>query len=198
MSSLQLEQVPLRQRRRAVVERVALDLALDRGYDAVTVELICDAAIVAPSTFFNYFGSKERAVLGPDPEPLDPDRLESFVTGTGDRLVELMSVLVAGWPSDSDDRALLLKRLDLIERTPTLKAAHHARIERASAAVAHAATLRLRREGVADPEGRGLMVMAVSHALMHWMIDRLRVEPATSWPDLVTRAVATLRAVGAA
>jgi AcrR family transcriptional regulator len=198
VSSLQLEQVPLRQRRRAVVERVALDLALDRGYDAVTVEMICDAAIVAPSTFFNYFGSKERAALGPDPEPLDPDRLESFVTGTGDRLVELMSVLVAGWPSDADDRALLLKRLDLIERTPTLKAAHHARIERASAEVAHAATLRLRREGVADPEERGLMVMAVSHALLHWMIDRLRVEPATSWRDLVTRAVATLRAVGAA
>ncbi len=197
MSSLQLEQVPLRQRRRAVVERVALDLALDRGYEAVTVELICDAAVVSPSTFFNYFGSKERALLGPEPDLLDRDRLAPFITGTGDPLVDLMTVLVADWPADAEGRALLLKRLDLIDRTPALKAAHHARIEHASAEVASAASVRLRREGVADPEERGLMVMAVSHALMHWMIDRLRVEPATSWPDLVTRAIATLRAVGA-
>ena len=42
------------------------------------------------------------------------------------------------------------------------------------------------------------MVMAVSHAFMHWIIDRLRVEPATSWPDLVTRAIATLRRGGRA
>lgn len=198
MSSLQLDQVPLRQRRRAVVERVALDLAMDRGYEAVTVEMICDAAVVSPSTFFNYFGSKERAVLGPEPEPLDRDRLDPFTSGTGDRLVDLMTVLVADWPSHAEDRALLLKRLDLIERTPTLKAAHHARIERASAEVAQAASIRLRREGVADAEQGGAMIMALSHALLHWMIDRLRVEPATSWPDLVTRAVATLHVVGAA
>ena len=31
---------PLRDRRRAAVERVALDLALEHGYDAVTVPLI--------------------------------------------------------------------------------------------------------------------------------------------------------------
>ena len=76
VSSLQLEQVPLRQRRRAVVERVALDLALDRGYEAVTVEMICDAAVAAEHVF-NYFGSKERALLGPEPEPLDQDRLDA-------------------------------------------------------------------------------------------------------------------------
>ena len=64
---------PLRDRRRAAVERIALDLALEHGYDAVTVEMICDAALVSPSTFFNYFGCKERAVLGPEPAPLEED-----------------------------------------------------------------------------------------------------------------------------
>ena len=77
---------PLRDRRRAAVERIALDLALEHGYDAVTVEMICDAALVSMSTFFSYFGSKYRAVLGPEPGPLDEQRLAAFAAGRGDAL----------------------------------------------------------------------------------------------------------------
>jgi hypothetical protein len=39
------------------------------------------------------------------------------------------------------------------------------------------------------------MLVSLSHAAMHWMIDRLRVEPAIPWPALVSRAVAVLRDV---
>ncbi len=39
------------------------------------------------------------------------------------------------------------------------------------------------------------MLVALSHAAMHWMIRGLRVEPATPWPVLVDRAVAVLRDV---
>jgi AcrR family transcriptional regulator len=195
MSIVAVDRVPLRTRRRAGVERIALDLALTHGYEAVTVEMICDAAMVSTSTFFNYFGSKEHAVLGPAPDPLDPARLEPFAHGTDDPLVELMSVLVADWPDDPETREVLLRRLDLIERTPVLRAAHHFRLEAASAQVERAALVRLRRDGADDSEDRARMVVAVSHALMHWMIDRLRSEPVTPWNELVERAVATLRSV---
>jgi AcrR family transcriptional regulator len=191
--------IPLRDRRRAAVERIALDLALARGYDAVTVEMICDAALVSPSTFFNYFGSKERAVLGPEPRPLDQDRLAAFAAGAGDALTELMLMLVATWPEDPAERDLLLRRLDLTERTAALRGAHIARIDRASEQVEQATLRRLARERAADaPEltaERAQMLVALSHAAMHWMIRRLRVEPATPWPVLVDRAVATLRGV---
>ncbi len=198
---------PLRDRRRAAVERIALDLALELGYDAVTVEMICDAALVSPSTFFNYFGSKERAVLGPEPAPLEEDRLAVFAAGTGDALTDLMLMLVATWPDDPAERELLLRRLDLTERTAALRGAHIARIDRASELVEQAALLRLDGERAANPPEpatqratqqateRAQMLVALSHAAMHWMIRRLRVEPATPWPVLVDRAVTELRAV---
>ena len=190
--------VPLRDRRRAAVERVALDLALEHGYDAVTVEMICDAALVSPSTFFNYFGSKDRAVLGPEPAPLDRDRLAAFAAGSGELLTELMLLLVADWPETPAERELLLARLDLTEHTPALRAAHIARIDRASEQVEEAALRRLRRERATDATERAQMLVALSHAAMHWMIRRLRVEPATPWPVLVGHAVAVLRDVAGA
>jgi AcrR family transcriptional regulator len=186
---------PLRDRRRAAVERIALDLALEHGYDAVTVEMICDAALVSPSTFFNYFGSKERAVLGPEPAPLDEQRLAAFAAGHGDALTELMELIVADWPDAPADREVLLARLDLTERTPALRAAHIARLDRASEQVERAALRRLGREGAADTTERAKMLVALSHAATHWMIGRLRVEPAIPWAALVSRAVAVLRNV---
>ena len=189
---------PLRDRRRAAVERIALDLALEHGYDAVTVEMICDAALVSPSTFFNYFGSKDRAVLGPEPPPLDEQRLAAFAAGRGDALSELMQLIVADWPDAPAEREVLLKRLDLTARTPALRAAHIARLDRASEQVEQAAVRRLGQGRAKDTTERAKMLVALSHAAMHWMIDRLRVEPAIPWPALVSRAVAVLRDVAGA
>ena len=186
---------PLRDRRRAAVERIALDLALEHGYDGVTVEMICDAALVSPSTFFNYFGSKDRAVLGPEPEPFDEHRLAAFAAGHGDVLTELMLLIVADWPDVPADRELILERLDLTERTPALRAAHIARLDRASEQVERAAVRRLGRGGAANAAERAKMLVSLSHAAMHWMIGRLRVEPAIPWAALVSRAVAVLRSV---
>jgi len=186
---------PLRDRRRAAVERIALDLALEHGYDAVTVEMICDAALVSMSTFFNYFGSKDRAVLGPEPRPLDEQRLAGFAAGSGDALTDLLRLLVADWPVDPAERELILKRLDLTERTPALRAAHIARLDRASEQVEQAALRRLGRERATDTTERAKMLVSLSHAAMHWMLGRLRVEPTVSWHNLVDRAVTVLRDV---
>ena len=53
---------------RRALQRVTLDLVAERGYSHVTVEDIAEAAEVSPRTFFNYFASKEAALLGVDPE----------------------------------------------------------------------------------------------------------------------------------
>jgi AcrR family transcriptional regulator len=58
----------LRERKKAethqALAKAALDLADRLGPERVTVEAIADAAGVSPRTFFNYFPSKEDAIVG--------------------------------------------------------------------------------------------------------------------------------------
>ncbi len=53
---------------RRAIASVALDLAIERGPDEITVEDIAAAAHVSPRTVFNHFGTKDEAILGIDPE----------------------------------------------------------------------------------------------------------------------------------
>ena len=63
---------------KAAIEEHATRLVLDRGFDGVTVEDICQAAEISKRTFFNYVDSKETAVLGPLPTPLSEDEVHAF------------------------------------------------------------------------------------------------------------------------
>jgi AcrR family transcriptional regulator len=55
---------------RAAIQRHALRLFREQGYEATTVEQIADAAEVSPSTFFRYFPTKEDVVLFDAFDPL--------------------------------------------------------------------------------------------------------------------------------
>ena len=58
----------LRERKRRAtrdaIERAAIALVSERGYDNVTVAQICEASSVSQGTFFNYFRTKDAAIVG--------------------------------------------------------------------------------------------------------------------------------------
>ena len=45
-----------------IVMHNALHYFEANGYDNTTIEQLCDAAMISQSTFFNYFGTKEKIV----------------------------------------------------------------------------------------------------------------------------------------
>jgi len=80
----------------AELSAAALRLAADHGPEGVTVEQISEAAGVSPRTFFNYFRSKEDAILG-----TDPDRAAALVARLAERPadeppLEALRVVLAG------------------------------------------------------------------------------------------------------
>lgn len=58
---------------RRAIATAALELALEHGPDEITVDEIASRANVSPRTVFNYFGSKDEAILG-----IDPDKRAEF------------------------------------------------------------------------------------------------------------------------
>jgi AcrR family transcriptional regulator len=70
MSNSVIPALGLRQRKRAqtadAIHIAAAELALERGLESATIEAITERADVSTRTFFNYFPTKEDAILGLD------------------------------------------------------------------------------------------------------------------------------------
>jgi AcrR family transcriptional regulator len=93
----------LRERHRIRIRQALRDaarrLVTERGFDAVTVEQIATAADVSRRTFFNYFDSKEAAVIDPDPEVID--RIISALTArpADESPLRSLRAVLSGWLS---------------------------------------------------------------------------------------------------
>lgn len=94
------------------VERAALELVIERGYDGVTVEDICARAEISKKTFFNYFPSKASAIRGRMDTFPDDERLTEILEEHDDAcyLDVLVGIVGTSLASGVDEDIINLRR----------------------------------------------------------------------------------------
>jgi len=132
----------LRERKKATtrttIQTCALRLFHEQGYDATTVEQICDATDVSETTFFRYFPSKEHVVLD---DVYDPLLIQAFQTQPPDvPPVQALRAAFAATFADmtAQQRAKQKERIALSLTVPRLRAALLDRISEAMELLARA------------------------------------------------------------
>lgn len=119
-----------RETRRAIRD-AALDLALRDGLENLTVEAIAHSAGVSPRTFFNYFASKEDALVTQAAEgATEVSQLLLDRPGHEPPMQALRNALIASeyFGVDPVDRDRVLARQRLTQENPSLMAHHLGKI----------------------------------------------------------------------
>lgn len=150
--------------RQRLVE-TALPAFTERGYDAVTVDWLCDQAEVSKRSFFRYFDGKEDLALTPLNDvwrlliaDLDTvlDRSGPLLEALGEALVAVVERMPAGW----ERLAVLSTRLS--GTTPAVDAAGLLVCERFTDQVVGAITPRLLGSPGAELSARVVCAVAVA------------------------------------
>ncbi|MDM7856057.1 TetR/AcrR family transcriptional regulator [Cellulomonas alba] len=182
-----------RARREALIDATHRLVARD-GLDAVTVDAICEEAGVSTRTFFNYFDSKDDAVLGHAPWPLTDEAAETFATGgpTGDLLADLRVLVthVLETPPTGHDR--MRRGFELAAHEPRLLAKHIAWMERSKGELTALLTRRLGDDPSHPLDVVTTLVLFVTHtAVMRWDANGGEGDAA----DQVDAVIADIRAL---
>lgn len=115
------------------LRQAALDLALENGYTNVTVEDICERCGVSRRTFFNYFTSKEEALLGRSDTVFDVEdqpAIEAFEAGgpRGKLLTDLQHLLASVVRTRLNKREEMHQYHQLMKQDPSLMQAQMSRM----------------------------------------------------------------------
>ncbi|WP_020016881.1 TetR/AcrR family transcriptional regulator [Promicromonospora sukumoe] len=179
--------------RRAALIDAAQNLVAEHGLDAVTVEMISAEANVSPRTFFNYFESKDDAVLGAEDTGLPEDVIRTFVDGgpTGRLLSDLQAVVAALLAPAGEAHDRVMRAMDLMQQEPALLRRHVVWMDRHKARLAE---LFEARRAVApfttDAELLTMLVLLMLRtALVAWEHAGYTGNPADHLPDAVAQLI---------
>lgn len=179
-------------RTRERIQREALRLFGEQGYDETTVTRIAAAAGVSHTTFFRYFPTKEDVVLADEYDPLieaalrsRPDS-EDLVERVRNAMAEGLAAVYAA------DRDALLARVRLLLSAPALRSRLWEQMQSTQALLERSLA------GTDDPAAVPMRVRVVASACLAVLTTAL-----TTWgdeggtadlPELVDEAFAQLRA----
>jgi AcrR family transcriptional regulator len=152
------------------IQREALRLFEAQGYSETTIEQIAAAAEISPSTFFNYFPTKEDVVLFDRYDPMIFSMMSSIpasqpVSSVVYGLLDGLAVVM------ERDRDVILARSKLSLAVPELRARFWEEIEKARDLIASALASRMGRDA-SDFELRVLAMVfltATFEAILEWI-----------------------------
>ena len=188
----------LRERKRAAthraIQRAALAVVRERGLDGATVDEIARVADVSPRTFFNYFATKEDAILGELPTLEGNTALEWFIADRGPLLRGLARVITVGTEDLLSDAELAMERRAVGKQYPELAVRRMASVHRFEAELGELVARRLRdeRPELTDEEradrGRLAALSAFAFVRHAWFTWLEHPDAATTLSELVTHA----------
>ena len=167
----------LRERKRLATHRAiqvaALRLVHERGLDNVTVDEISREADVSPRTFFNYFTSKEEALVGDGPRLPSDAAIEAFVHDTGQLLDGIARLITDAANESLSDHEIVQLRKALATEYPHLTVLRMQTFREFELALTSIVARRLGTQNPAlaeDParlDSRAQLVTLVAVAAMH-------------------------------
>jgi len=171
--------------------RFARGRTIADGLGAFTVEDVCEAAGFSRRTFFNYFASKEDAVLGIIQLRDDEDLEARFVEQRGDLLDDLATLSVARWTRHSASPEDATEIAAAIDREPRLVRRLFTHLHDTEQSVI---ALIERREGYEVGDPRASTIAVVFGTLMRLAVDDyFRREQASAFEDVLRERIALAR-----
>jgi len=175
-----------KQKTRESIQRTALRLFEKHGYEETTVEQIAAAAEISPSTFFNYFPTKEDVVLY---DAYDPMVIQMFLDRPKDEPlnVGLRQVLERLAAAFERDERLILARGRLFLEVPELRSRMWDEAERTQVMIAQLLAERTGRRP--DDFELGVTARIVTGAVLEASLEWMRSDGRHGLVDLVNRAL---------
>lgn len=133
----------------AAIEDAALDLALDLGYDNVTVDMICERVGVSQRTFFNHFPAKDEALLGRDKPQLDERAARRFVLADGPLLLDALELVQL--PEGEGTPRRMADRMRVVSTSPQLLVRQMERLAAVENEITEVIALRLQHHSPDTP-----------------------------------------------
>jgi AcrR family transcriptional regulator len=190
MGDAVIEELGRRERKKLETRRAlasaALRLAIAKGPEHVTIEEIADEADVSVRTFFNYFSSKEEAMIGRDAESRAAMVERLLERPAEETPFEAVSGVIRAWFADAgswvDERAM---RHQLIREHPSLLPRHLAALYELERGLFEGLTRRM-GVGPTDSIYPALLVTASVNAMrlsLIWWEEQDRSVPLTDLLD---------------
>jgi AcrR family transcriptional regulator len=173
---------------RLALHEAALRLVAERGADRVSIDDIAERAGVSPRTFFNYFTSKDDALVGLDPDHPTRFAADFAARPAGESAVQALRAVARAQAIEmAEDPQLWPLRLRVVEADPALAA---------RLAAAFSESDRVLAAAIAERTGTGVddavlptLLAGVAAAAMRAALHRWFASDFTaSLPDLVDQS----------